>query len=104
VSKTGLTADQIRRGARLLFDKANPDDPNTRTLDRDKWFKDTRDYWERAVQELATALGESSTATCSCGMTATGAAEVVREMVIQHRFCTPYAKENWKSKGDYRYG
>lgn len=94
---TDLPDAVIKRGARLLFDKANPDIPsNTEsTKRRDKWFNDTLDYWMRATQELAEMLGTPAAARCRCGAEAVGPVEVVKELLINHRFCSmEYRKEN----------
>lgn len=78
---------QIAAGARLLFDKANPDLPGLEHagVDRDKWFEETREYWERATRELAAILGTPMTATCPCGYTLSGPAAAVHQSLFFHK-------------------
>lgn len=70
----GPSDQQIEQGARLIFDKANPDTPQTASVDRDQWFADTRDYWIRAARDVAAVLGTPMTITCPCGWAAAGPA------------------------------
>jgi hypothetical protein len=82
-----LSDEVIEAGARLLFDKANPDTLMSSDLDRDKWFEDTRDYWIRATRELAATLGTPMTVNCPCGYSVSGPADMVRQTVFYHRTC-----------------
>jgi hypothetical protein len=84
-TQTGPSEDHIQRAARLLFDKANPDVPGGIGRDRDQWFAETRDYWERAARELADVLGTPMTVTCACGWTAAGPAKETQFIAIDHK-------------------
>lgn len=81
----GPSDEQIARGARLLFDKANPDLPEIRVRDRDKWFEETCDYWMRAARELAAVLGTPMAVQCPCGWTAAGPAKETSFAATTHR-------------------
>jgi len=81
----GPDDEQIAAGARLLFDKTHPDLLPAPLQDRDKWFEETRDYWERATRELAAILGTPMTATCPCGYALNGPAPAVHQTMFFHK-------------------
>lgn len=89
----------IERCARMLFDRANPEVPGHIThINRDLWFSESRDYWVRAIRELAEQLGTPMAVQCPCGYSATGPASEVRRTVFMHK-CEKTDPSAWNKHG-----
>ena len=81
----GPSEEQIKRAARLMFDRAYPASPRDSMKDLDKWFADTYDYWIRAARELAAVLGTPMVVTCPCGWSVSGPAMETSRVSFYHK-------------------
>lgn len=90
----------FERAARMMFDKANPDVPHA-TGERDRLFDLTRDYWLRAVRELAELLGWMHV-SCPCGWTLSGPARELSFTARTHKCEKTYPW--WGQQRDTRDG